>query len=104
MASFGKHFKVDTGLGLSNPNAIKKGNRYRITVLSDRLIRLEYAPDGKFNDNLTDLVVNRRFNVPNFKVQEDVKSTILKQTTVEVKTVEVKVKGIYNQSENKMQD
>ena len=32
------------------------------------------------------------------KVQEDVKSTVLKQTTVEVKTVEVKVKGIYNQT------
>ena len=38
------------------------------------------------------------------KVQEDIKSTILKQTTVEVKTVEVKVKGIYSQSENKIQD
>lgn len=38
------------------------------------------------------------------KVQEDVKSTVLKQTTVEVKTVEVKVKGIYNQTDSKLQD
>lgn len=38
------------------------------------------------------------------KLQEDVKTTILKQTTVEVKTVEVKVKGIYNLNENKFQD
>ena len=38
------------------------------------------------------------------KVQEDIKSTILKQTTVEVKTVEVKVKGIYNQAEPKFED
>ena len=38
------------------------------------------------------------------KVQEDIKSTILKQTTVEVKQVEVKVKGIYNRADNKFQD
>lgn len=38
------------------------------------------------------------------KIQQDIKTTILKQTTVEVKTVEVKVKGIYNLNENKFQD
>ena len=38
------------------------------------------------------------------KIQQDVKTTILKQTTVEVKSVEVKVKGIYNLSECKIQD
>ncbi len=38
------------------------------------------------------------------KVQEDVKATVLKQTTVEVKAVEVKVKGIYNQAEPKFED
>jgi len=38
------------------------------------------------------------------KIQEDIKTSILKQTTVEVKTVEVKVKGIYNLAENKIQD
>lgn len=38
------------------------------------------------------------------KIQEDIKTSILKQTTVEVKLVEVKVKGIYNLNENKFQD
>lgn len=38
------------------------------------------------------------------KVQEDVKATILKQTTIEVKQVEVKVKGIYSKTEPKIQD
>lgn len=38
------------------------------------------------------------------KVQQDIKASVLKQTTVEVKSVEVKVKGIYNQVENKLQD
>jgi len=71
MASFGKHFKIDQNLGLSNSDAIKKGKTYRITVLSERLVRLEYAKDGKFNDSLTDLVQNRKFKTPNFKVEED---------------------------------
>ncbi len=77
MASFGKHFKIDTNLGISNPDAVKKGNSYRITVLSERLIRLEYAKDGKFNDNLTDLVLNRKFPVPSFKVEEDERYLII---------------------------
>jgi len=38
------------------------------------------------------------------KIQEDIKTSILKQTTVEVKKVEVKVKGIYSLNENKFQD
>lgn len=38
------------------------------------------------------------------KIQQDIKTSILKQTTVEVKTVEVKVKGIYSLNENKFQD
>ena len=71
MASFGKHFTIDSKLGFSNSDAVKKGKNYRITVLSERLIRLEYSKTGKFNDNLTDLVLNRNFKVPSFKVQED---------------------------------
>lgn len=35
------------------------------------------------------------------KLQEDIKSTVLKQTTVVVETVNVKVKGIYTLNENK---
>ena len=56
---------------LSNPKAIFKGVNYRITILSERLIRFEYDINGEFNDNLTLLVKNRNFNLPNFKVTED---------------------------------
>ncbi|MDD2627836.1 MAG: Asp23/Gls24 family envelope stress response protein [Clostridia bacterium] len=38
------------------------------------------------------------------KLQQDVKTVILKQTTVEVKTVEVKIKGIYQLSEALVKD
>ena len=37
------------------------GNNYRITVLTDRLIRLEYSPEGEFVDLPTQVVTNRRF-------------------------------------------
>ena len=35
------------------------------------------------------------------KVQEDIKATVLKQTTVVVETVNVKIKGVYTLNENK---
>ncbi len=37
------------------------GERYRFTVLTSRLIRMEYAPDGVFEDRPTQTVQNRDF-------------------------------------------
>ena len=37
------------------------GTAYRITTLTDRMIRLEYNKDGKFIDECTQLVANRDF-------------------------------------------
>lgn len=71
MASFGKHFAIDLRRGKSQPAAIKRGSFYRITVLSERLLRLEYSKDGHFNDSPTDFAINRFFDVPKFKVEED---------------------------------
>ncbi len=55
-----------------NPAADKKavieGKNYRFTVLTDRLIRIEYAHDSKFEDRPTQSVVNRRFPVPEFSL------------------------------------
>ena len=39
----------------------------RFTVLTDRLIRMEWAKDGKFEDNATLGIVNRRLPVPAFE-------------------------------------
>lgn len=38
-----------------------EGNSYRITVLTDRLIRLEYQKNGVFENRLTQMVMNRDF-------------------------------------------
>ena len=35
------------------------GDKYRITVLTDRLIRLEYSENGRFEDRASFAVVNR---------------------------------------------
>ncbi|WP_049945938.1 glycoside hydrolase family 31 protein [Butyrivibrio sp. LC3010] len=37
------------------------GEKYRISIMTDRLIRLEYAENGVFEDRLSKTVVNRNF-------------------------------------------
>ena len=45
-----------------NKTNIITGPDYRITVLTDRLIRLEYQKEGLFEDRMTRTVVNRDFD------------------------------------------
>ena len=47
-----------------------QGENYRITVLTESLLRLEYSRDGIFEDRATQTVINRDFPVPVFKVSE----------------------------------
>lgn len=54
----------------ANPKAVVQGDFYRFTVLTSRLIRLEYSPDGIFRDEATRLAFNRNFPVPKFTVKE----------------------------------
>lgn len=46
---------------ISNKESCIIGNKYRITILTPRLARLEYTPSGKFIDDPTALVINRIF-------------------------------------------
>lgn len=73
MYDLGQHFKIDYSKCLGNENSIIKGEKYRITVLSDSLIRLEYNEEGKFNDKLTQLALNRNFPAFEFEKKEDKK-------------------------------
>ncbi|WP_035618429.1 glycoside hydrolase family 31 protein [Lacticigenium naphthae] len=43
---------------------------YRFTVLTNRLIRLEYDPARSFEDRATQTVLNRNFPVPEFELKE----------------------------------
>ncbi|MCQ2185804.1 MAG: glycoside hydrolase family 31 protein [Bacteroidales bacterium] len=67
----------------NNPKADEKavvvcGNA-RFTVLTDRLVRMEWAEDGKFEDNATLAIINRELPVPQF-------STVRKGEGVTIKT------------------
>lgn len=77
MASFPAQFVPDISLATSKKEAVFQGANYRISVLSERLVRLEYSVNGQFGDNLTTLVKNRNFNVPIFKVEQDDKYIVI---------------------------
>lgn len=50
--------------------AVIRGNGYRITMLTQRLIRLEYDARNRFEDRPTQTVLNRNFSVPGFEVHD----------------------------------
>ncbi len=52
----------------ANPEAIVQGDKYRFTVLTSQLIRLEYNENNIFEDHPTQTVLTRNFSIPNFKV------------------------------------
>ena len=64
---------------MNNKTNVFQGKKYRITVLTERLLRLEYSENGIFEDKLTEFVINRNFEIPEFSVEEDEK--ILKIST-----------------------
>lgn len=50
------------------PEAIIQGEQYRITVLTERMVRVEFSPKGEFVDQETQTVLNRKFPVPSYQV------------------------------------
>ena len=71
MYPMGDQFKINLEDAKANDTSILKGNTYRISVLTERLLRLEYSPTGVFYDNPTMLVEKRNFNTPKFTVKQD---------------------------------
>lgn len=56
--------------GKANDAAIVKGDKYRFTILTPRLIRIEYNENGYFEDQATQAVISRQFDVPKFSVKD----------------------------------
>ncbi len=65
------HFYTRDMKPLARPEAIIQGDHYRFTILTSRMIRMEYAEDGRFEDRPTQTVWNRDFPVPSFRIVED---------------------------------
>lgn len=62
-------FKMDTNPKAPEESIVTWGN-YRFTVLTSAMIRLEYHPEGKFEDGSTQVVLNRDFDTPEFELRE----------------------------------
>lgn len=71
MYNLGSQFKFDLNLAKGNKDAIIQGKKYRFTILTESLIRLEYSPTGEFEDNPSQLVWFRNQERPEFYVQGD---------------------------------
>lgn len=51
---------------VANPGAVVTFDNARFTVLTDRLVRMEWAADGVFEDRASFAIVNRNLPVPKF--------------------------------------
>ena len=76
--------KIKTLQAQSRDSAIIQGEHYRFTILTSRLIRAEYSENGLFEDRPTQMVQNREFSVPAYKVFE-------KENSIEIVTEHVSV-------------
>jgi len=73
MYNLGEQFARDYSLSLANPDSVFQGTKYRFTILSESLIRIEYNKNGIFEDRPTELVWYRNFEKPEFTVKQDAK-------------------------------
>ena len=62
MADLFSYFVKNSKNLVSDPSMVISGNTYRFTVLTPRLIRLEYNKNGTFENRATSLVINRAFS------------------------------------------
>lgn len=71
MYPLGKQFEVDYTRTKCDDKVVIKGNNFRLSVITERLIRLEFSPSGVFVDRPTQLVVRRNLGYPEFHVKQD---------------------------------
>src|SRR3954451_3974986 len=55
---------------VADPRSVVRGDTYRITVLTDGLLRLERARDGRVEDRASAFALHRRLDVPDFRVTD----------------------------------
>ncbi len=64
--------------------AVIQGKNYRFTVLTPYMIRMEYSGAGEFVDGKTQQIVNRKFAIPEFRVEETEKELQIITTALRV--------------------
>lgn len=103
MASLSAYFIKNNCDLIPEQKNIITGDKYRFSILSPRLIRIEYNKDNKFENRATSLVVKRNFGSTNFTIEQTELSltitteyftlTYVKGTPVNSKNLKVKVNG-----------
>lgn len=82
-----------------NPTARKEAqvicSNARFTVLTDRLVRMEWSENGVFEDNATLAIVNRDLEVPQFSVKKAGEGVRIKTKSL---TLEYDGSGRFNES------
>ena len=73
MYDLGKQFQIDMRNGIADGQSILAGKNYRFTVLTERLIRMEYSPKGIFYDAPSQFAIFRHFDVVPFEAKQDEK-------------------------------
>ena len=63
---------------LTDKELVVRGKNYRISILSERLLRLEYHPEGIFCDSETQLVQFRNFPKSDFQITQDNRFLVIK--------------------------
>lgn len=70
MKAFYKQNPDYIGHGACRKDCIVQGEHYRFSVLTPRLLRLEYSESGVFEDRPSQVVLCREFELPSFEVSE----------------------------------
>ena len=71
MYPLGDQFLVDYRRAKSDPKNCVTGKNYRISIITDRVVRLEYSPSGVFVDMPSQLVLNRNLGIPVYTIRQD---------------------------------
>ena len=71
MYPLGKQFELDYTKAMCEKKAVVQGTNYRISIITERVVRLEFSPNGQFNDRPTQLVRRRSVGLPDFFVRQD---------------------------------
>ena len=98
----GEQFKFDYTKSTALEENVIQGHKYRFTVLSERLVRMEYSEDGVFEDRPTELVWYRNMPKTNFQVKQD--NRVLEITTKYFRLTYIKEKPFYGGKINSMKN
>ena len=103
MANLCSYFVKEPKKLIPQNKYIIKGTRYRFSILSPRLIRIEYNKDGIFEDRATSLVVKRAFGDFQFSYTQDEASITInteyftliyvKEAPISGNNIKVKING-----------